>query len=311
MKDTNYLLPVFVLLHTVSSLPNLQTEWEQWKEKFGKIYDTVDDENVHLEIWKTNYKYVLDHNTKTDNGFSLEMNYLADQNLKRPLIELTQYGGNTVKDKTSLTFAPQSWDWRTKGAIGPVQNQGMLGDAQSIVAAGCVESYGRIKTGKLLDVSKMEIHDCCVKQRLLTNDIFECIHNIGGVCSAADYPQTAGTCRNNTCAAAVQINGGMMVQSGSETALMNAVYKMPVMALIDAGHPSFQLYRSGIYNEPACSSKRLDHVVQVVGYGSMDGQDYWICKNSWGVSWGDKGYFLLARNKDNMCGIATQASYPV
>ena len=75
----------------------------------------------------------------------------------------------------------------------------------------------------------------------------------------------------------------MRVPQGNETALMDAVYEMPAMAVIDASHVSFQLYRSGIYNEPACQSTRLDHAVQVVGYGSMDGKDYWICKNSWGV----------------------------
>jgi cathepsin L len=75
----------------------------------------------------------------------------------------------------------------------------------------------------------------------------------------------------------------MDVPVGNETALKDAVFKMPVMALIDASHASFQLYRSGIYSEPLCKSTQLDHAVQVVGYGSMNGRDYWICKNSWGL----------------------------
>lgn len=73
-----------------------------------------------------------------------------------------------------------------------------------------------------------------------------------------------------------------MVPRGDEMALLDAVHKMPVMALIDASHPSFQMYVGGIYSEPACSSTRLDHAVQVVGYGSLNGKDFWICKNSWG-----------------------------
>jgi len=80
---------------------------------------------------------------------------------------------------------------------------------------------------------------------------------------------------------------------------------------MDAGHQSFQLYKRGIYSEPRCSSTKLDHGVLAVGYGSEGEKDYWIVKNSWGEVWGQKGYFWLAKGKNNMCGLATQASYPV
>lgn len=80
---------------------------------------------------------------------------------------------------------------------------------------------------------------------------------------------------------------------------------------IDASQSSFQFYTSGIYSDPNCSTTNLDHSAAIVGYGTMGpGQDYYTVKNSWGTEWGMDGYFLIARNKNNMCGVASYASYP-
>merc|ERR1712060_488086 len=84
-----------------------------------------------------------------------------------------------------------------------------------------------------------------------------------------------------------------------------------VAVAIDASHESFQFYSHGVYDEPECDPEGLDHGVLVVGYGTYEGDDFWLVKNSWSEHWGLDGYIRMARNKDNQCGIASCASYPL
>lgn len=144
------------------------------------------------------------------------------------------------------------------------------------------------------------------------------IHN-NGITSESDYPYTArdGTCQCTSsdagCPVAATISGYTDVPQDSEMALETAVVGQPVSVAVEADQGSFQFYSGGVM-DAACGTN-LDHGVLTVGYGTMSGKDYWKVKNSWGASWGMKGYILLVKGTNanggkGQCGILSAASYP-
>jgi len=148
----------------------------------------------------------------------------------------------------------------------------------------------------------------------LMDQAFQYIITNNGIDTEASYPYTAtgpNSCQFSSSNVGALLKSFTDVTSGDESALQTAVTQQPVSVAIDASQQSFQLYQSGIYNEPACSSSQLDHGVLAVGYGSdSSNTDYWIVKNSWGTGWGMQGYIWMSRNAQNQCGIATAASWP-
>jgi cathepsin L len=147
------------------------------------------------------------------------------------------------------------------------------------------------------------------------NAAFQYVQQNRGIDSFASYPYTGtnGTCKYSSSNSVGYNTAYQTVESKNETALQQAVALIgPISVGIDAGQPSFQLYRGGVYSSPKCSQVNLDHAVLAVGYGNTsDGKAYWLLKNSWGTSWGIQGYMMMARNDNNMCGIATDASFPL
>ena len=90
-----------------------------------------------------------------------------------------------------------------------------------------------------------------------------------------------------------------------------ALAQQPVSIAIEADQYQFSAYKSGIFDNTSCGTS-LDHAVLLVGYGSQDGQEYYLMKNSWGTSWGESGYMKMAiiGNGPGICGCQMQPNYP-
>ena len=183
------------------------------------------------------------------------------------------------------------------------------------------EGVTKLSTGQLISLSEQQLVDCDTNGEDqgcsggLMDDAFQFIIDNGGLTTEAKYPYKAtdNTCNSKKSGShAAKISGYEDVPANSESSLLKAVANQPVSVAIDASGSDFQFYSSGVFTGK-CGTD-LDHGVTAVGYGTTsDGTKYWLVKNSWGVSWGAKGYIMMQRDVDaaeGLCGIAMQASYP-
>jgi len=302
--------------------------WHVWKQTHGKLYADDGEERVRYVVWQENMKKIVEFNLMNE-GVELGMNHLGDMTNDEFRMHMNGYMGKEIFNKSSegSTFLPPSGvkiadtvDWRTKGYVTPVKNQGQCGSCWAFSTTGSLEGQHFKKTGKLVSLSEKNLMDCSSAygnhgcQGGLMDNAFRYIKANKGIDTESSYPYKAvqGTCEYKAANVGATDTGFVDIESGSEDALQKAVASVgPVSVAIDASHFSFQFYHSGVYDSKLCSSTQLDHGVLVVGYGVYQGKDYWLVKNSWGPSWGLEGYIRMSRNKNNQCGIASKASYPL
>jgi cathepsin L len=182
-----------------------------------------------------------------------------------------------------------------------------------------MEGAWAIKTGTLLSLSEQQLVDCAGGQYgNLGCDggdmgtAFDYAHDNGMELESA-YPYTAmdGTCAYDNTQVKATPTGKVFVGQNNALALKTAIAVGPVSVAIEADTFVFQFYSSGILNSKACGTN-LDHGVVAVGYGvDASNKPYYIVRNSWGTSWGQKGYVNIAIvDGAGICGIQMEPVYP-
>jgi len=330
MKHIALLLVGFIAIGLALPIDSdLDSEWEAYTAFHGKKYEASEN-GLRRLIWEENLKRVALHNLEATLGkhtYTLAMNEFAD--LSGEEFAKIVLGSCVInkKNATGATFLksdyiqiPASVDWRDKNMVTPVKDQKQCGSCWAFSTTGSLEGQHSKKTGKLVSLSEQQLVDCSGRFGNfgcgggLMDNAFKYIKANGGIDTEASYPYEArdGHCRFNKDTIGATCAGFTDIPEGDEAALTQAIAAVgPISVAIDASHFSFQLYHQGVYYERRCSSTRLDHGVLAVGYGTEDGEDFYLVKNSWGKTWGQKGYINMARNRKNNCGIATSASYPL
>ena len=295
-------------------------------QEHNKQYKDDLEELTRYKIWEGNQKEIEIHNANADKfGFTLAMNEFGDLESHEFALIYNGYRIQPRSNNTKVFVADPNFkadatvDWRTKGAVTGVKNQGQCGSCWAFSTTGSLEGQHFLKKGQLVSLSEQNLVDCSTSYGNhgcgggLMDNAFRYIKANDGIDTEESYPYQAHNelCRFKRADVGATDTGYVDIPRENENALMQAVQTIgPISIAIDAGHRSFQMYREGVYYEPECSQTKLDHGVLAVGFGTEDGQDYWLVKNSWGASWGMEGYIKMSRNRNNNCGVATQASYP-
>ncbi|KAL3514696.1 hypothetical protein ACH5RR_027413 [Cinchona calisaya] len=336
----SWLWMLLAVILVVFDLPNSKSSsftadlFENWSKQYGKTYPSRQEKQFRLSVFEDNYDYVTKLNSLANSTYTLSLNAFAD--LTHHEFKARYLGGFSASANNLITLnggsssvgascsvgkidIPSSLDWRKKGAVTNVKDQGSCGACWAFSATGAIEGINEIVTGSLVSLSEQELIDCDRSYNNgcgggLMDYVYEFVQKNGGIDTEQDYPFKAGegNCNSNKLKRRiVTIDGYKDVPANNEQELLQAVVKQPVSVGVCGSERAFQLYSGGIFTGPCSTS--LDHAVLIVGYDSKNGVDYWIVKNSWGRSWGINGYIYMVRNTGNsagVCGINKMASYP-
>jgi len=313
--------------------------WQIYKVNHKRHFGES-EENQRKKIFSDNLHKIAAHNMEARQGkqtFTMGLNEFTDKTTEemskmkgyRPATSTSAVRSSRAKrqalmptyyNTVPVSDLPATVDWVDQGWVGPVQDQGQCGSCWAFSAAASLSAQYYNKTKTFVLLSEQNLVDCTP---YLGNVgckggafqyAFEYVMDVG-IDSLASYPYTAvdGTCVYSAANSVTMDNGWRNIVTYSEAALQQAVTEVgPVSVGINAGLESFQMYEGGVYAPSGCDPNALDHAVVVVGYGVTDeGQAYWLIQNSWGTSWGMEGFMMMARNDNNMCGIASDAGFPV
>jgi C1A family cysteine protease len=301
--------------------------FQQWYTEQGKLYDTVDEMSLRFINFKETIKRINTNNAYTDmrgSGALFGLNKFSDMTpdefAEKILMTPFTPAAAAHKEKNMILpriTAPDTFDWRTKGAVTAVKDQGQCGSCWAFSVTENIESVWILAKGlnnaTLPALAPQQIVDCD------TSDLgcnggnpptaYDYVQSAGGLDDEKDYPYTAqdGTCAFKSADVVAKITGYKYATDGDEDTMKdNLASWAPLSICVDARY--WQDYQSGVMTEWQCDwIVQLDHCVQAVGYDLTSSTPFWIVRNSWGADWGENGYIRLQYGA-NTCGLTEEST---
>merc|ERR1719174_911370 len=284
----------------------------------NKSYATSEEFTFRMNQFIEKDNFINEHNAE-NSSFTVGHNQFSDWT-QEEFDQLQGWHASNIP-KHYAAWEPTnatSVDWRTKGAVTKVKNQGQCGSCWAFSTTGSVEGCDQIKTGTLNSLSEQQLVDCdygLTKNHGCNGGSMDLAFNYiqsTELDTEDAYPYTGkkGTCNLVADKEVGEVTGHNDVTPNSMQALMAQVDKGPVSVAIQANKMVFQTYKTGILDSTKCGTK-LDHGVLVVGYDNSGSEPYWIVKNSWGETWGMEGYINIAMvDGEGICGIQMAPTQP-
>jgi len=308
----------------VSANDVVRSKFVQYMAQFGKNYLTVEEFNARKEIFEVAENFIASHNSTS---FTVGHNKFSDMTDEEKAKMRGRNQDSQMRKFTAnystldVESIPESIDWRTLGAVNEIQDQGRCGSCWAFSSCASLEGAHFIATGELLKFSEQSLVDCAKFKwgnlgcgGGLEQNSFTYWESNDAILEA-DYPYTAknGDCvYDSTPKTNIEVITYTDVPEQDASGIKAAIAQQPISVAIEADKLVFQLYTSGIFDSTSCGTS-LDHAVALVGYGTENGQEYFILRNSWGTSWGESGYMKIANagdGNDGICGVALAATYP-
>jgi len=329
---------VIIFLAVFVALALAKTKWNElegyefgdYLTEFGKQYSAEEYINRKF-LFDANLAKIKKHNSDPTKSWKEGVNQFTDKNQnefdrvlglnKALLYESKMKRSESISvENIDISTLPIEVDWRTKGIITSVKDQGDCGSCWTFGTAETIESYWAISQGNICDLSEQMILDCVPNP----NDCggtggcnggtpelaYAQIIKMGGISSEWTYPYISYFGQNQSCnsasapAMAIVKNFTVLPSNQYAPVLQHLANVGPLAVNVDAS--SWGSYESGVFDGCNLVNPDIDHVVQLVGYGNDPFYgDYWLVRNSWNVLWGEKGYIRLKRygNNDTPCGI--------
>ena len=297
----------------------LHNQFQKFIKKYNKKYSSVNEYLARFEVFKMNVMNLYKESQKYKTGIT-KFSDLTQQEFAKIYLNLN-YDAMAVANfnpahPSFSNAAPDSFDWRDKGLVTPVRDQGMCGSCWAFSTVANLEGlYYKLK-GVAVDLSEQILVDCDTYDSACNGGLMEYAFQWikeNGMETEEDYPYTGykGSCKADPSKYIdMKVTGWKKLGSSTSTwspvdeeEIKEFLYETGPLAIALNANP-LQTYTGGILDKTSsqCPVSGINHAVTLVGYGAESGVDYWTVKNSWGKNWGENGYFRIRRGT-GCCGV--------